>query len=161
MIISILWVSGWYFLSSWYALLYFAVITPHILILTSHYSMANANQSIVKIFIEQIKDSFNTWFIYAPVSLSIIALFYVIWNLYQSEVGQFIADYILWHEFFGSYWTNSLVLQNIFLLLALLTAFVMGYIWLLYTHYSHICKVQSVDLQERFTALKERLDPDR
>ena len=160
-VISIVWVCGWYFLNTWSALLYYAIITPHLLILASHYSMTHANPSIVKIIIEQIKDSYKTWIVYAPVSLSIVILFYVIWNLYESEVGQFVADYILWHEFFGSYWTNSLVLQNIFLLLALLTAFVMGYIWLLYTHYSHICKVQSVDLQERFTALRERLEPDR
>ncbi len=161
MIISICWVSGWYFLSSWYALIYYAVVTPHMLILSSHYTLAVSNRSILRIFTDQIKESFTSWMVYAPVSMSILILYFVLWSLYQSQLGQIITEYILWHEFFSSYWTNSQVLVNIFLLLLLLAAFIMGYIWILYTHYSLSCKIKSVDLQVRFATLKKRLDQNR
>ena len=120
--------------------------------------MARRDKSVVSVFIDEIKTAFNNLTAYFPISISVFVLFYVIWILYESQIGQIIRDFILWHEFFGSYYTNSKVLLNVSGLLLFLSSFVIGYIWMLYAHYSHICKTQSVDLKERFSLLKSSLD---
>lgn len=157
-IVSICWISGWYFLSFGWALLYYFVFAPHVLFLISHNVMARRDKSVVSVFIDEIKTAFNNLTAYFPISISVFVLFYVIWILYESQIGQIIRDFILWHEFFGSYYTNSKVLLNVSGLLLFLSSFVIGYIWMLYAHYSHICKTQSVDLKERFSRLKSSLD---
>ncbi len=154
LLFAVVWVSGVYFVPRAWVYLYYLLLTPHFLVLGSYLTSQEIDRPLSELLSGAQRFAYRKWFKFLLPNIVVPLLGAFLFIGFSSPLGSFITDYILWHEFFGSYWVNSILLEHVVLLMIVVVAYVLLYMWTVMVYHAIQCQQESIDLHIRLDQLE-------
>lgn len=146
---SIVFTLGYYYMhmQDYYRLVFLLIPIHFIFIMLEE--LSKGSQLSMSLVVDKFKFSFAHWFNFIVISLILVLYIFLMTLLATSSVGQFVIEFVSWHDIFGNAYADEVLVSNILLCLIYLIPIPLAYFAYTYRYGSLMSLSNSVDLLEK------------